>query len=113
MNQGGYLLITIVAVAFLAIIVTLTLLDVIRTRRQRTLAYMLLKNAHAKAEAEFREKFSDNIMSDGPSDSSRVDEMKILHDIMLPHESLQSLAMLDKDLYRGTCDRRFQPIPSH
>ena len=45
MKQGGYLLIEAAAIVFLIVILTLTLLDVFRTRRQRELADKVLRRA--------------------------------------------------------------------
>lgn len=78
MKQNGYLFLLVLTATFAILIISFTFLDVVRTRQQRILAESLL----AKARDGFIHAETTNV-----SKKSDVDEMQILHDIVLGNES--------------------------
>lgn len=78
MKQDGYLFLLVLTTTSAILIISFTFLDVVRTRQQRILADSLL----AKAKDEFIHAETTNA-----SKKSDVDEMQILHDIVLENES--------------------------
>ena len=85
MKQGGYLLIEAAAIVFLIVILTLTLLDVFRTRRQRELADKVLRRARERV-------FGEQAATDKGASPSNINEMKILHDVVFPDDFTEQLA---------------------
>jgi len=74
MNQNGYLLITIFSSTALILIIALTILDAVKTQRQRMYAQLLLERAR------------DVFTKIWESEPSSVDEMHVLHDVVLVTE---------------------------